>query len=243
MPSDAIQVLNYHWNIRALGSRIRLLLEGARILSIYIAIEAQFKSPQNEGVRDFFSAKKFDFHKFSVVFGSNKILLTHNVIFLVFLAQAVVHGLLLIMLELRAEHDYELNLILPYHLPEFWDDLWPWGWARDERFFWIVPHQAIHVAGIYVLQGFGLVIILVDIRSNRRVLHYLIPRRQVLDVIVHVGRFVHLSMERVDAVAILKLRDFLLKGLKLFELDLRVLVGKNCLPSVLVSEHLSGDND
>ena len=94
------------------------MLEGARILSINIAIEAQFQSPQNESVRDFISAKKFDFHKFSVVFGSNKILLTHNVIFLVFLTQAVVHGLLLIMLKLRAEHDYELHLILPDHLPE-----------------------------------------------------------------------------------------------------------------------------
>ena len=96
-------------------------------MSIYIAIEAQFESPQNESVRNFISAKKFDFHKFSVVFGSNKILLTHNVIFLVFLAQAVVHGLLLIVLELGAEHDYELHFVLPDHLPELRDDLWPWG--------------------------------------------------------------------------------------------------------------------
>ena len=87
-------------------------------MSIYIAIEAQFQSPQNESVRDFISAKKFDLHKFSVVLRSNKILMTHNVIFLVFLAQAVVHGLLLIVLKLRAEHDYELDFVLPDHLPE-----------------------------------------------------------------------------------------------------------------------------
>ena len=87
-------------------------------MPVYITIEAEFESSQNESVCDFISAKKFDFHKFSVVFGSNKILLTDNVIFLVFLAQAVVHGLLLVVLELGAKHDYELDLVLPDHLPE-----------------------------------------------------------------------------------------------------------------------------
>ena len=109
--------------------------------------EYQFKLPMNDPFSDLVQADQLELENDMVVLVAVDSIDSSNFVVFVF---PVIDALLGVPSHVRAEHDDDLRLVFPDHLPEFEKSVFGGALASDHRFLREPSHEAVDVAPVDV---------------------------------------------------------------------------------------------